>query len=482
MIFRQRKTSKKPKNKTKITAAGHKRCVLFILLSIAVLFVSSALYIYFLLDTNTIYHGIYIDGIHVGGLTRREALDLLNESYAESGFPDGIMLITPFNKYRLPFADIGYAPLYGKAVDEAYLTARHGNIFERLIFIRKLRKHDLQIYAEMCYNKEKLAEIIKSISIEAERAPKNADVKVSGGNVKITQGQSGYLLDIDLSMKRVERNLKNRTATDIDLFGEEILPDITTEMVDKITFELGTFTTSFNAQNDGRAHNIKAACGKINQRLLLPGESFSMDKALGDRTEANGYKQARVIINNELVDGLGGGICQVTSTLYNTVLLSGLEVLERRNHTLPLTYIEMGRDATIAQGYIDFKFTNNCGYAVIIEAKVIGNQVRISIWGCKPNENIKRRIRTKIIEKIMAEGVLTEVDETLKPGETVVVREAIPGYKVEVFVDTMDINGKVIKTERISVDYYIPQKKKIKVSPQTKPSSADLLSVLSYDM
>ena len=94
-----------------------------------------------------------------------------------------------------------------------------------------------------------------------------------------------------------------------------------------------------------------------------------MDKTLGARTEQNGYRIAKVIVNNELVDGLGGGICQVTSTLYNSVLLSGLEVLERRNHTLPPSYIEPGRDATISQGYIDFRFRNNTDYAILIEAK-----------------------------------------------------------------------------------------------------------------
>lgn len=486
MIFRPGKTNKPLKRKEKtitfINEALGKKYILFVLLFVPVIFVSAAFFIYYFLETNTIYHGIYIDGIHVGGLTRREALELLQKSYAESGFSDGIMLITPFNEYRLPFADIGYAPLYGKAVDEAFMTARCGNMFERLMFVRKIRKQGLQIYAEMCYNKEKLAEIIRSIGIDTERAPENASASVSNGNVRITPSQSGYSLDFNLSMKRVERNLSNKTATDVELFVVKILPDITTEMVDKISYELGAFSTYFNPQNEGRAHNIKAACGKIDQWILFPGDSFSMDKALGDRTEENGYRQDRVIINNELVDGLGGGICQVTSTLYNSVLLSGLRVLERKNHTLPPTYIEIGRDATIAQEYIDFRFKNNSGYAVIIESKVIGNQVRIGIWGIRPKETVKRRIRTNIIEKIEAEGVLTETDETLKPGEMVVVREAIPGYKVEVFLDTVDKNGRVIKTEKISVDYYIPQKKKIKISPLAAPSLANPLSVLPYDM
>jgi len=476
MIFRTKKNNKQtndklPNNSRKIIGISFKKPVVIlliisiILLISIVLFFSVFFYEHSVLDTVTIYPGIYIDEVNVGGLTRREALELLNANYAERRLTDGIMLLTPSNKYRLPFADIKYSPDYGKAIDKAFMTARYGNTIERLLTIRKLRKHSLQIYSEMCYNKEKLAEIIRSISIDTDKKPKNADIKVSDGKFKITPHQSGFLLDQKLNLKRIERSLDNRIAEDIKLFVVEVLPDITTQMVDKISYKMGRFSTSFNAYNEGRAHNIKAASDKINQNLLLPGESFSMDKTLGERTEKNGYKQAKVIVNNELVDGLGGGICQVTSTLYNSVLLSGLEVLERRNHTLPLTYIDIGRDATITQGYIDFRFTNNSGYAVIIESKVIGNQVSITIWGIEPIVKTKRIIRTKIIEKIEAEGVLEEVDNTLKPGEIIVVHEAKPGFKVEVYLDTKDMTGNVIKTEKISIDYYVPQKKKIRISP-----------------
>ncbi|MDD4295960.1 MAG: VanW family protein [Ruminiclostridium sp.] len=463
--------SKLPNSSRKLFGISIKKPVVILMLISSILLISTVLlYLVFfytrsVLDTDTVYPGIYIDDINVGGLTRREALELLNANYTGTRLTDGIMILTPTNKYRLPFDDIKYSPDYGKAIDKAFMTARYGNIVERLLTIRRLRKHSLQIYPEMCYNKEKLAEIIRSISIDTDRKPKNADIKVSDGKIKITPHKSGFLLDQKLSLKRIKRSLDNRIAEDIELFVVEILPDITTQMVDRISYKMGRFSTSFNAYNEGRAHNIKAASDKINQSLLFPGESFSMDKVLGERTEKNGYKQAKVIVNNELVDGLGGGICQVTSTLYNSVLLSGLEVLERRNHTLPLTYIDMGRDATITQGYIDFRFTNNSGYAVIIESRVIGNQVSVTIWGIEPTVKTKKMIRTKIIEIIQAEGVLEEVDNTLKPGEIIVVHEAKPGFKVEVYLDTKDMTGNVIKTEKISVDYYIPQKKKIKISP-----------------
>lgn len=422
-------------------------------------------FIYSVLHEETIYPGISVDGISMGGLTRQEALVLLRENIGAAIPRDAILLITPHRQYRLPLHDIGYEAEYGKALDVAYSKGREGNIVQRLTAIRNLRRKGLQIIAEMCYNQEKTVKILDSIRQDTEKKPRNANITIKSGKIKVTPHQTGLMMDMALSMTRVEKSLLGRTLEDTAMCIVEIVPDITEEMLGGITYKLGEFRTAFNTDNEGRAHNIKTACAKIDQKVLLPAQIFSMDKTLGSRTEKNGYKQAKVIINNELVDGLGGGICQVTSTFYNSVLLSGLEVLERRNHTLPLTYIDVGRDATISQGYIDFKFKNNLGYAILVEARIVGSQVVVAVWGRKPVSGNTMKIRTKIIERIDAEGVETEVDPTLKPGQSVVVREAIPGYRVEVYRDTIDPSGKVIKTEKISVDKYQPRKKKVKVSP-----------------
>lgn len=136
----------------------------------------------------------------------------------------------------------------------------------------------------------------------------------------------------------------------------------------------------------------------------------------------------------------------------------------------------MGRDATISQGYIDFRFKNNSGYTVLIEAKTVGNKVIVTIWGREPKEKTTTRIRTKIIEVIEANGVEEIVDPSLKPGETVVIQEAKPGYKVEVYKDILDLSGNVIKTEKISVDTYQPQRKKVRVGAYNTNNDEILLS------
>lgn len=435
----------------------------------AVVFVASVIsgffYLKSLLQTGTIYPGVTIDGVDAGGLTPDDALRLLRETYTKTITKNAVILIVPEGQHRLPLKDIAYGPDYVNAVDAAYRQGREGNFVERLKRVGRLKSEGLHIKSEICYNKEKTGNILDSIIKDIEIKPKDAGIRIEKGKIKISPHENGLLADRELTLYKINKSLENRTLDDVVISVESVMPDITTEMVKDISFKLGEYYTAFNPENESRSHNIRTACAKISQKLLLPGQVFSMDKMLGERTEKNGYRTAKVIVGNELVDGLGGGICQVTSTVYNAVLLSGLEVVERRNHSIPLSYIEMGRDATISYGYIDFKFKNNSDYAVVIEAEAAGGQVHVSIWGKRPDRVCTVKIRTKIIQVIQPERVETKKDETLLPGENKVVKEEVPGYVVEVYRDTYDMNGNLIKTEKISVDRYQPQKKVIHVAP-----------------
>jgi vancomycin resistance protein YoaR len=463
MVFRRNKSKSR---QAILLLFRNKWFVILLILSVFALIM--IIHIYMALNSDTIFPGIYVDGFDVGGLTRQEALAMLRENEHNTIRRDGIILSTPQQNYRLPLHNIEYAAEYGKALDIAYSKGRQGNFFQRIKKITELRRHGMQIDVKMCYNDEKIVLILDSIRQDVEKKSKNASIKLINGKFEITQHQTGIMMDMKLSHERVQKSLISRALEDVQLCLVEIIPDITTDMVDKITYKRAQFVTYFNEANEGRAHNIRTACKKIDQQLIVPGQVFSMDKALGERTEKNGYRQAKVIVNNELVDGLGGGICQVTSTLYNAVLLSELEIIERKNHTLPLTYIDAGRDATISEGYIDFKFKNSLAYAILIDAKVVGNQVVITIWGQEPTVKNTVRIRTKIIEQIEPDGIETIVDPALEPGDIQVIREAAPGYKVEVYRDVIDRAGKVVKTELISVDRYQPQKKKIKIPGHTQ--------------
>ena len=161
----------------------------------------------------------------------------------------------------------------------------------------------------------------------------------------------------------------NKTVNDI---GTEAFP-----------YEISKYSTKYDVSNTNRSQNLKLASDKINGTVLMPGEEFSYNQVVGKRTVEAGYKNAKIYSNGQVVDGLGGGICQISSTLYNAVLLADLEITERRNHYFKTSYVPAGRDATVVWGSIDFKFKNTRSYPIKIEAKVSSGIAEFKIFGIK---------------------------------------------------------------------------------------------------
>ncbi|MBO4548888.1 MAG: VanW family protein, partial [Abditibacteriota bacterium] len=144
---------------------------------------------------------------------------------------------------------------------------------------------------------------------------------------------------------------------------------------------LGTFTTRFNAGNAARTSNLKVAVRKLNGTYLQPGSVFSFNRVVGERTAGAGYREAIVFQGGEQKLELGGGVCQVSSTLFNAALLAGMEILSRRSHSRMVDYVPAGRDAMVYWGQQDFSFRNNAKSPVVIRASVEGSRMTIALWG-----------------------------------------------------------------------------------------------------
>ena len=175
----------------------------------------------------------------------------------------------------------------------------------------------------------------------------------------------------------------------IDKIGAEAFPD-----------QLGTFTTRYDVSDRDRSTNLVIACQKINGKVVLAGETFSYNKALGPRTAAAGYRNGKIYSGGEVVDGIGGGICQISSTLYNTVLMSNLEIVERRNHQFVTSYVPAGRDATVVYGMTDFKFKNTRKYPVRIVATAKNGIATVTMYGIKEENEYTFTFNTKTIASI----------------------------------------------------------------------------------
>ena len=228
------------------------------------------------------------------------------------------------------------------------------------------------------------------------------------------------------------------TVNDI---GTEAFPD-----------KLGTFTTRYDERDTDRTTNLKIACQKLNNQVVLAGATFSYNSTLGERTIAAGYKNAKIYSNGQVVDGLGGGICQISSTLYNAVVDANLETVERRNHQFVTSYVPAGKDATVVYGMTDYKFKNTRKYPIKIVATAQNGIATISIYGIKEEVEYDVELQVKQISTIPITTVYQE-DPSLPVGTEKVKQNGAKGLKTETYL-VKSLNGKVVSSELVSRDTY----------------------------
>lgn len=223
---------------------------------------------------------------------------------------------------------------------------------------------------------------------------------------------------------------------------------------------LWTGSIPLTIQSGETITNVMLASSSIDMTSLNPGEEFSFNNIVGLRTEEKGYKEGLMYTNGEVVSGVGGGICIVSTILYNAALETGLKILERHPHSGPVSYAEPGRDAAVSFGWADLRFKNDTGHPIIIKSKVENNELLVSVFGVKnPNQTVT--ITAKDFEELPYKIEEIE-DETVPEGQVIVDQKARPGYAVTIVRSFLE-NGKLIKEETISKDIMLPQDKKIRV-------------------
>lgn len=216
--------------------------------------------------------------------------------------------------------------------------------------------------------------------------------------------------------------------------------------------KISAYSTRYDGGDKDRSTNLEIACKKIDEKIVLPGETFSYNKTLGARTTKAGYKTAKVYENGAVVDGIGGGICQISSTLYNAVLKANMQTVERRNHQFITSYVPEGRDATVAYGVTDFKFKNTRKYAIKIKATASNGVATISIYGIKENPEYNITFETKTISSIPVTEKYIE-DNTIAEGTEEIKQKGANGCVTETYI-IKSLNGQVVSKDLLSKDTY----------------------------
>lgn len=426
-----------------------------------------------LLSQKTFYSGISVDGQNLSDLDMEKARDLVTLNLEEQYKNKEITLKYKGNIWICSLDNISYHFLVEDVLEKAYSIGRTGNIFNRLNQILHVRFNKMDMRTDSDFNRKQLKSKLNEIKKKIDKKEKDASAECENDRVTFTKEETGYLLNIGTNMQMLENSLLARKFDNLELVVEEKKPRILLNEIKEIGSMLSVFVTRFNAGDSDRTHNIRLACERINNTVLLPGEIFSMNKALGPRTIENGYREAPVIFKNELIKGPGGGVCQATTTLYGAVLKAKIDVIERTHHSLPLGYVDPGQDATIAEGFIDFKFQNSEDYPVLISAEAVGSNLRIKIFGKEKSEKNVVKLKSEIIDEFAPAADEIIIDDTVPDGEKMVERAAKKGFRVVVYRETYTEDGVLLDREKVSEDVYKPVRGQIKVNSKYNNTNAD---------
>lgn len=279
--------------------------------------------------------------------------------------------------------------------------------------------------------------------------------------LEIYPEQSGRELDLGLLIARLGNPGLYRKTYPLPI--KTVLPRVTAEQLrNKYPDTLWAEYTTVLANIPDRTENVRIASGFLDGLYFSPGEEVSFNSTVGPRVSERGYKAAKVIVAGGFEPGLGGGVCQVSSTLYNTLLLAGLEIKERHNHSVRIAYVPLGRDATVVYGSKDLIFVNNTDSYLLLKAGVRGLELTMQLYGNGPPRYENITLQTKTIQRIPFSQVEI-IDKTLPPGEKKVLERGQDGYRTETY--RLLESGGTIKEELLSQDYYQPIDAKVLTNP-----------------
>ena len=440
--------------------------------STANLFVEDALaYI----STDKFFKGTIIDGIDVGGMTKEQARAAVVAAQPKSPEKVAIALSLDGKEYDLDFSNVSFEYNTDDVINEAYSLYRlkggedNSTLTEYFNGVQALTVDPKEYRTAYTVKHEGVEETVKELLEKFHLEPVNASIStfdVDSRAYTIIPEKKGYNINIPATTEKVKAMLDSRNYVGTVMVEAEIISPEITEASINATFGRISSCTSKTTRNSNRNNNIKKACQYMNGYILKPGKEFSFNKVVGQRTAARGFKEAKVIAGGQYEMGLGGGICQVSSTLYNAVICAGLSATERHPHAFPSTYLPMGQDATVDWPHLDFKFKNTTDGEIIIVAwwSKSDRVVHIELYGKKLPDGQKIKFESKTTSKGKTPSSVEYIeDPDMKAGETEVVRTAHYACTVVSYQVWYDKNGKEIKRKKVSTSNFRAYNKRVLV-------------------
>lgn len=412
------------------------------------------------------YEGTTVDGFDLSGMTLEEALTFFEES-VEPQYRTRTAKLSTGEMYMAE--QLGYESNYASVLRAAWSGGRTGTLEERYNAITggELAAVSYPV-TRTFYTEQAVKDLVAEIAAYTDQSHKEPQIKefnLETWEFTLDDGQPGYKLNQEMLVSDICYVMDNGGG-DVAAVINAVPVEIDSEKLYSSYGQISYLSTSAKGSEDNRLWNLNKACEALNGYVLQPGEEFSFNKVLGQRTKESGYKKAGVYVGggNGGRD-YGGGICQVASTLFNVAVMADMDVTERRPHSKPVSYLPKGQDATINWPDIDLKFVNVTEHPVYIVARLTEDkQVECAIYGRLPEDGHTVIIKSSTYKELKYE-THTKIDESLAPGTYEVVQKGRTGYKAKAYKITLDKNGKQIKKEDLCYSTYKQQDEYVLYNP-----------------
>lgn len=410
-------------------------------------------------DDNIICNGVFINTIDVGGMTEREA-EAAVDQYIKDLREKKVQILVDKHKVDTTFGELGYECDVKDSIKEALSLGKTGNFIKRYKEIKDLKNEKKVLPLEVTVDENEVKKFVEEKCTQFDIKAKNANLKRENGQFIVTDGKVGRKVIVDETVEKIRTELGStkidlKDGITIEAIVREDEPKHTSENVALCKDVLGTFSTTYASSSASRANNLANGARLLNGSVVWPGETFSTGEALNPITIENGYSMAGAYQSGQVVDSIGGGVCQVATTFYNALLKAELEIVERANHSMIVGYVEPAMDAAIAGTYKDLKFKNNTDAPVYIEATTQGRTITFIVYGHETRDTVNRKVEyvSEVLQVINPTGEKITKDPTLPNTYRKVTQSAHKGYKAKLWKVVYE-NGIEVSREQVNYSSY----------------------------
>ena len=398
--------------------------------------------------------GVTVEGVDVSDMTLNQALDYWNTQIEPAQREIAAVLN---DGTRVTAAQMGYSSDYESVLSSAWSAGKRGSLEERY---RHLQQQSQQRAAydvtRSYYDPQRVAEFAQSAAAQIDREAQDAHIKsfdFATTSFRFEEGQNGYRLNQEMLTSDIAAVLSNGGGS-VKMQVEAFAPAVTLDNISSQYGLITTATTNASSSSSNRLSNIAQALSFVNGKCLQPGETFSFNETVGQRTESRGFKVATAYSGGTVTEEVGGGICQVSTTLFNAAVKANLKIKERHSHSLTVSYVDIGKDAAVDWGNKDLKFTNSSDSPIYIVCGLTDDKhIRVGIFGKLLPDGMTITVESKKTGDVKYETEY-QLNFRMGSGQEKVVQQGKNGTTAVAYKVLWDANGNEVKREELCRSTY----------------------------